>query len=127
MTFLANTLKNNNPNVKIYLRQIWAYCSGGQINNDGELNSVFNGASQAANNANISLIKDGNAMLDNKNMNTGINVCDDDRHQNDKGAYLIGATVFKSLSGESPTNSTYYGGLSSSTAKKLLEIADKNG
>ena len=60
---------------------------------------------------------------ENKKQNTGINVCDDDRHQNSKGAYLIGATIFKSLSGESPVNVTWYGDIDSNSAKKLLKIA----
>lgn len=119
----ANTLKNSNPNVKIYLRQIWTYCSGGKINDDGGLKTAFDGAAKAASIANVNLIPDGKAMLNNKNAGTGINVCDDDRHQNNKGAYLIGATVFKFLSGESPVGATFYADIDAGTAKKLLEIA----
>ena len=123
----ANTLKSHNSNVKIYLRQIWTYCSGGQINNDGGLQTAFSGAEKAASMANVSLIPDGKAMLANREMKTGINVCDDDRHQNNKGAYLIGATIFKSISGESPTKATWYGDVDAGTAKTLLKIADQIG
>ena len=123
----AGTLRSHNPDIKVYLRQIWTFCSNGQINNDGGLQEAFNGAEMAAEKANVSLIPDGKAMLANKEKQTGIRVCDDDRHQNNKGAYLIGATIFKSISGESPVNATYYGDVDSHTAKKLLEIADEVG
>lgn len=120
----ANTLKNSNPNVGIYLRQIWTYCSGGQINDDDGLRIAFEGAEKASEIAGVSIIPDGKALLANKNANTGINVCDDDRHQNNKGAYLIGATVFKFLSGESPVGATYYDDLDSGTANTLLNLVN---
>ncbi len=120
----ANTLRNSNPNVGIYLRQIWTYCSGGQINDDDGLRIAFEGAVKASEIAGVSIIPDGKALLANKNVNTGINVCDDDRHQNNKGAYLVGATVFKFLSGESPVGATYYDDLDSGTANTLLNLVN---
>ena len=117
----ANILKKSNPKIVIYLRQIWTYCSGGQINNNG-LNEAFAGAEGAAKKTGATLIPDGKAFLSNKS--TGINICDDDRHQNNKGAYLVGAITFKMLSGKSPVGATYYADINSSTAKKLLEVAN---
>ena len=117
----ANRLKKKNPNIVIYLRQIWTFCSGGQINNDNGLQAAFKGAEDAAKKTNAVLIPDGKAFLLNKK--SGINICDDDRHQNNKGAYLVGAITFKMLSGTTPKGSTYYGDIDSNTAKKLQEIA----
>lgn len=119
------TLKGANPDVKIYSRQIWAFCSGGQIRDDDFLKKCFEGNEKGTSDAGAILIPDGKAFLANKNENPNINICDDDRHQNSTGAYLVGATVFKALSGESPIGSTYYAEIGKDRASAMQQIADE--
>ena len=113
---ISKMVKAKNPNVKIYVRQTWVY----KNSSSSERNKAYTNAKNVAKNINASLIYDGKAMY---KLNAS-SLYKDRTHQSSKGAYLSACCIYNSVFNESPVGLSYKAGLSSSTVKKLQQVAN---
>lgn len=118
---VISQLRNANPNVKIYIRALWVTSSSGSATR----NNSYSYTESIASNNQATVIYDGKAFDKCRSTYPSIGLFGDDIHQSEAGAYLSAATIFKALSGMSPQKTTYIAGLSETTARQLLKIADE--
>ena len=117
---VISLVRGKNSSAKIYIRALWATSSTGSSTRENSYRVTESIASQNQ----ASVIYDGKAFDNSRAKYPEINLFGDSIHQSEAGAYLSAAMIYKNLSGSSPSNITYTASLSSSTANKLLTIAN---
>lgn len=115
------SVKKHNPNVVAYIRQTWGYTSTPK----DRMKERYELAEKVAKASKSYIIPDGKAFDASMTKYPSIQLFGDERHQNEEGAYLSAATIFKVVSGESPVGSKYYAGVDKNDAIKLQKIADE--
>ena len=119
VNLISNAVKKKNSNVKTYVRAVWVYKNKNKTNR--KYTTAKSNTEIVASKIGATVIYDGKALY----AAGDINVFEsDNKHQNANGAYLSAACIYKSLTGENPTSSTYGGGLSN--YKQLQKIANNN-
>ena len=118
---IISLVKSKNPNVKVYIRALWATRDA----SSNQRETSYSATEKIAEQNDVGVIYDGKAFDNSRETYPNINLFSDEVHQTEAGAYLSAATIFKALSGKK-VNTTYTASLNQDTAKKLQTIANKN-
>lgn len=115
---VANLLRSQNDKIGIYLRECWGLKAnvGNYLHQQVETN-----AAEVAKSIDATLIRDGSSWDTYNNFDA---LYLDATHQNDAGAYLSAACIFKTISNFNLSKITYYANVDEKTAKEFLSIAN---
>ena len=116
---VVSLVRRQNNNVKTYIRALWIT----RESSSSDSKTSYENTETIAKKTSSFVIYDGKAFDRSRSTYPNIILFSDSVHQNQNGAYLSAATIFKGLSGKAASSSSYAAGINKNIVSKLLKIA----